>query len=120
MKINWRRKLTSRSLWIAVASFVSMLIVFLGGTDAVATEVSALIIAGATVIAYIIGEGLADTGSHEDGGDSAEGASLTEEDYVDEFRDEDDFFEERDVSRRNEGSEDGKRIEKEEDEDDPL
>lgn len=60
MKIDWKRKLTSRKFWMAVASFVSMLIVAFGGSEAVASQVTALIIAGATVIAYIIGEGLTD------------------------------------------------------------
>lgn len=59
--INWARKLTSRKFWAAIANFVSMMIVFCGGTDNTATQVTALIMAGATVIAYIIGEGLADS-----------------------------------------------------------
>ena len=62
-KIDWKRKLTSRKFWTAIASFVSMLIVALGGADQVATQVTALIMAGASVIAYIIGEGLADAGN---------------------------------------------------------
>lgn len=60
MKIDWKRKLTSRKLWAAIASFVSMMIVACGGAEAQATQVAALIMAGATVIAYIVGEGLAD------------------------------------------------------------
>lgn len=60
MKIDWKRKLTSRKLWLSIASFVSMMIVALGGAEHVATQVSALIMAGATVIGYVIGEGLAD------------------------------------------------------------
>lgn len=60
MKIDWKRKLTSRKFWVAVASFVSMMIVALGGAEAQATQVTGLIMAGATVIAYIIGEGLTD------------------------------------------------------------
>lgn len=59
-KIDWVRKLTSRKLWTAVASFVSMMIVATGGADSTATQVTALIMAGASVIAYIIGEGLTD------------------------------------------------------------
>lgn len=59
-KINWKRKLTSRKFWTAVASFVSMMVVALGGNQSVATQSTALIMAGASVIAYIIGEGLAD------------------------------------------------------------
>ena len=61
-KIDWVRKLTSRKLWTAVASFVSMMILATGGTDNTATQVTALIImAGASVVAYIIGEGLTDS-----------------------------------------------------------
>lgn len=45
---------------LAVASFVSMLIVAFGGTDNEATQVAAIIMAGATVIGYILGEGLTD------------------------------------------------------------
>lgn len=57
---NMKRKLTSRKFWLAIGSFVSMLIVALGGAEETATQVSALIMAGAAVVAYIIGEGLAD------------------------------------------------------------
>lgn len=59
-QINWVRKLTSRKLWTAVASFVSMMILATGGAENTATQVTALIMAGASVIAYIIGEGLTD------------------------------------------------------------
>lgn len=40
-KINWVRKLTSRKLWTAVASFVSMMIVATGGAENTATQVTA-------------------------------------------------------------------------------
>ena len=60
-EITWKRKLTSRKLWAAAASFASMLIVATGGTESVAAQVTALIMAGASVIAYIIGEGLTDS-----------------------------------------------------------
>lgn len=59
-KIDWVRKLTSRKFWTAVASFVSMMMVACGGTESQAAQVTALIIAGATVLAYIIGEGRVD------------------------------------------------------------
>ena len=62
-KIDWIRKLTSRKLWTAVASFVSLMIVALGGTDNLAAQVVAIIMAGGTVIAYIVGEGLVDAAS---------------------------------------------------------
>ena len=65
-KIDWVRKLTSRKLWTAVASFVSMMIVATGGAENTATQVTALIMAGASVVAYIIGEGLTDAACIED------------------------------------------------------
>lgn len=66
--INWARKLTSRKFWTAVASFVSMMIITCGGTENSAAQITALIMAGATVIAYIIGEGLTDAANakHEE------------------------------------------------------
>lgn len=65
--INWVRKLTSRKLWTAVASFVSMMIVATGGAENTATQITALIMAGASVVAYIIGEGLTDAANVEIG-----------------------------------------------------
>ena len=62
MKIDWKRKLTSRKFWAAVAGFVSMLMIYFGKDAGVAEQTVALIMAGASVIAYIIGEGLADSG----------------------------------------------------------
>lgn len=59
-KIDWVKKLTSRKLWTAVASFVSLLIVAFGGTENYAAQVVAIIMAGGTVIAYIVGEGMID------------------------------------------------------------
>lgn len=59
-KEDFIRKLTSRKFWAAVAEFVTMLIIALKGSEETATQVAALIMAGASVIAYIIGEGLAD------------------------------------------------------------
>lgn len=63
--INWTRKLTSRKFWTAVASFTSMMILATGGTENTATQVTALIMAGASVVAYIIGEGLTDAANIE-------------------------------------------------------
>lgn len=58
--IDWVRKLTSRKLWVSVGSFVSMMIVATGGTENQAAQVAALIMAGATVVGYVVGEGLTD------------------------------------------------------------
>lgn len=60
MKINWKAKLTSRKFWAAVVGFVTPTMLALGASDNVVTQVVAVIMAGATLIAYIIGEGLVD------------------------------------------------------------
>ena len=59
-EINWKEKLTSRKFWVAIAQFVSMLIIAFKGSQETATQVTAIIMAGAAVVAYIIGEGLRD------------------------------------------------------------
>ena len=47
---------------MSVASFVSMLLVALNYTESQAAQIAALIMAGASVIGYVLGEGLADSG----------------------------------------------------------
>ena len=60
MKIDWKRKLTSRKLWIAIAGFVAGIIVIFGGNQDTADKVSGSILGGAAVVGYIVGEGLTD------------------------------------------------------------
>lgn len=59
-KIDWKRKLTSRKFWIAVATFVTLILLRCGVTQTEAGQIAEIIMAGAVVIGYIIGEGLAD------------------------------------------------------------
>ena len=61
---NFKRKLTSRKLWASIANFISMLLVFFNYSESTATQVAALIMAGAGVIGYVIAEGLADSTSN--------------------------------------------------------
>lgn len=65
MKIDWNRKLTSRKFWAAIVGFVTPLIIVSGGSTDLATEITGIIMAGAALIAYIIGEGLADAAGAE-------------------------------------------------------
>ena len=60
--MDWKRKLTSRKFWAAVCGFVSMLVIALGKGAETAQTVTGLIMAGASLVAYMIGEGLADSG----------------------------------------------------------
>ena len=63
MKIDWKRKLTSRKFWAAVVGFVTPTLIAFGVADNSVTQVAGIIMAGATLIAYIIGEGLVDANS---------------------------------------------------------
>lgn len=63
MKIDWVRKLTSRKFWAAVVGFVTPTLLAFGVAENEVTQVAAIIMAGATLIAYIIGEGLVDANS---------------------------------------------------------
>jgi len=65
-KIDWKRKLTSRKMWAAICALAVNLIIAFGGTEQVATQVTAIIMGTATVIAYIIGEGLVDAAGAKD------------------------------------------------------
>ena len=59
MTIEWKRKLSSRKLWLAFSLFVSGILSFWLSDEIVAKIVSA-IMQGASVIGYIVGEGLVD------------------------------------------------------------
>ena len=58
--MDWKSKLTSRKFWVAVVNFVTQLMIAFKATENEAAQVAAVIMAGAGVIAYIVGEGLAD------------------------------------------------------------
>ena len=62
-KIDWVRKLTSRKWWSSIVSFVTLLVIAFGFSESTANQVAALIMAGAIVIGYTIGEGLVDSGN---------------------------------------------------------
>ena len=74
MKENLIRKLTSRKFWLAVAAFVTELIVAFRGDAELAETVAAVIMAGATIIAYILGEGLIDSAAAGNTSSTAQGA----------------------------------------------
>ncbi len=59
-KIDWVSKLTSRKFWMAVCGLVSGLLLAFKVDEGITNEVTGCIMAAASVVAYIIGEGLAD------------------------------------------------------------
>lgn len=71
--IDWKRKLTSRKFWVAVCGFITLILIACGKTEAEAKQVAAIVMAGAVVIGYILGEGLTD----------AAGIKADDEEYFD-------------------------------------
>lgn len=59
-KQDWLRKLTSRKFWMAVAEFVTALLIFLKKDASAAQEIGALIMLGVTPVAYMFAEGWTD------------------------------------------------------------
>lgn len=59
-KINWKQKLTSRKFWAAVVGFATSILTAIGCADNTVVMATGIIMAGASLIAYIIGEGLVD------------------------------------------------------------
>ena len=76
-RIDWKRKLTSRKLWVALAGFVAGLIVAFGGSSETAETVSGCILSGAAVIGYMVGEGLADSAGGSVGSGSSTGSGTS-------------------------------------------
>ena len=60
MNIDIKRKLCSRKFWAALIGFINPLMISIGFSENKAAQVAAIIMAGGTLIAYIIGEGLVD------------------------------------------------------------
>jgi uncharacterized membrane protein len=58
--IDWKRKLTSRKFWLAVIGLVSGLLMAFKVDGETVETISGVIMSAASVIAYIIGEGMAD------------------------------------------------------------
>ena len=69
---SWKQKLASRKFWAAVEGFVTALALFCGASESEMEQVASIIMAGGTLMAYIVGEGLADAGRGEGGGGDAQ------------------------------------------------
>ena len=59
--IDWVTKLSSRKFWVAIIGFITPLLVAFGVTDSKIAEVASIIMAGGTLIAYILCEGFVDS-----------------------------------------------------------
>ena len=54
------RKLTSRKFWVALVGFITPLMLAFGIAENNATQIAAIIMAGADVLGYLLAEGLTD------------------------------------------------------------
>jgi hypothetical protein len=58
--IDWKAKLSSRKLWLALAGFITSVLVLFGTDNDTITKVTAMIMALGTVVAYVLAEGYVD------------------------------------------------------------
>ncbi len=60
MKIDWKRKLTSRKLWMSAAGLVVGIMLLFGASESMTQQISGVIMSLGSVAAYLVGEGLVD------------------------------------------------------------
>jgi hypothetical protein len=78
MKENIIRKLTSRKFWVALVGFITPLLLAFGVAESDTAQITAIIIAGADVLGYLLAEGLTDA--------AAAGKAVTQEGAGDEVK----------------------------------
>ena len=67
VKIDWKRKLTSRKFWVAIIGFVTTVMIALNIDKMTVEQAAAIISAMGTLVAYIIGEGMTDAAHVKEG-----------------------------------------------------
>lgn len=67
VKIDWRSKLSSRKFWVAICGFVGGILMALKLDEQTVTQVTGIIMAGASVLAYILGEAWTDAAGAQAG-----------------------------------------------------
>lgn len=60
MNIDWKCKLTSRKFWVALVGFITSLLIAFNVDSGSIEQITSIIMSGATLIAYILAEGLVD------------------------------------------------------------
>ena len=74
MKIDWKRKLSSRKLWAAVAGIVTGLAMVFGLDENTISTVAGAVVSVASVVAYIMAEGKVDAEGVKNAVDSVQDA----------------------------------------------
>jgi hypothetical protein len=84
--IDWKRKLSSRKFWVAVAGFITAVLVACNLPELQIEQIAAIISAMGVLVAYILGESYAD-GQHagedtkEESGTDLIGFTVGEDDH---------------------------------------
>ena len=73
-KIDWKRKLSSRKLWAAVAGIVTGLAMVFGLDEGTISSVAGAVVSVAAVVAYIITEGKVDEAAAKKTAEDVRGA----------------------------------------------
>ena len=58
--MNWKTKLSSRKLWLAIIGFVSALLMAYGAEPGTVEKATSVIMAGGVLVSYILAEGWID------------------------------------------------------------
>lgn len=68
MKIDWKRKLSSRKFWALLAALATSILAAAGADDNVVLQVTGVIGAVGACVAYMLAEGLSDAANVESSG----------------------------------------------------
>ena len=74
MSVDWRRKLSSRKLWAAIAGIVAGLAMVFGLDENAVNTVAGAVVSVASVVAYIMAEGKVDAESVKKALEGVQGA----------------------------------------------
>lgn len=66
MKVDWIKKLTSRKFWVALVGFITALLVAFNVDAGSIEQITSIIMSFATLIAYILAEGMVDSSNKID------------------------------------------------------
>lgn len=58
--IDWKRKLSSRKFWLALIGFLTPILVIAKVETSIIESVAAIIMSGASLVAYVLAEGFID------------------------------------------------------------
>lgn len=65
--IDWKQKLSSRKFWVALVGFITSILVAFNVPTLTVEQVTAIVMGGGTLIAYILSEGFVDAKRVEEG-----------------------------------------------------